>query len=116
VSDDEEQAHQEDRGIAPPGLSRQQGRAVEDDLSLLTDREREVLQHIAESKVNKEIADRHLKAEGGPRCASERQDYVAATDILERRRARPAFSDGAPVRTSRPSRAAWALLQRSGIT
>jgi len=36
----------------------------------LTDREREVLQHIAESKVNKEIADRHLKAEGGPRCAS----------------------------------------------
>jgi len=55
VSDGEEQAHQEDRGIAPPGLSRQQGRAVEDDLSLLTDREREVLQHIAESKVNKEI-------------------------------------------------------------
>ena len=58
MSDDEERAHQEDRGIAPPGLSRQQGRAVEDDLSLLTDREREVLQHIAEGKVNKLLTTR----------------------------------------------------------
>ena len=37
-------------------LGNQRGRAVEDDLALLTDREREVLQHIAEGKPNKEIA------------------------------------------------------------
>ena len=37
-------------------LGSQSGRAVEDDLALLTEREREVLQHIAEGKVNKEIA------------------------------------------------------------
>lgn len=32
------------------------GRQVEDDLALLTDREREVLQLIAEGKTNKEVA------------------------------------------------------------
>ena len=37
-------------------LGNKGGRSVEDDVALLTDREREVLQHIAEGKVNKEIA------------------------------------------------------------
>src|SRR6266702_3153952 len=37
-------------------LGNKGGRSVEDDLALLTDREREVLRHIAEGKVNKEIA------------------------------------------------------------
>ena len=37
-------------------LGNKGGRSVEDDLALLTDRERQVLQHIAEGKVNKEIA------------------------------------------------------------
>jgi DNA-binding NarL/FixJ family response regulator len=37
-------------------LGNKGGRSVEDDVALLTEREREVLQHIAEGKVNKEIA------------------------------------------------------------